>query len=244
MNIKLKGVSFMNVLVVDDHVLVREALVGMLKSQPDFNVVGEAGTVKDAVLMAREHKPDVILMDFILTDGDGPEATQTIISELPETKVVFLTAHDDDEYLMAAVRSGALGYLLKDWPLSKLVTSLRDLVQNDEAAFSGKMTSRILRNLSRLGSPHAPNQPKEKTLSLRELDILYELGTGATNNQIADHLHLSQSSIKNYIHRILKKLELKNRQEAGLYARNMGLKKFQASNPPESSGQSKRPLVS
>jgi DNA-binding NarL/FixJ family response regulator len=233
----------MNVLVVDDHVLVREAIVGMLKSEPDFNVVGEAGTVKDAILMAREHRPDVVLMDFILTDGDGPEATQTIVSEFPETKVVFLTAHDDDEYLMAAVRSGALGYLLKDWPLSKLVTSLRDLVQNDEAAFSGRMTSRILRNLSQMGQARGPFQPKEKTLSLRELDILYELGIGATNNQIAEHLHLSQSSIKNYIHRILKKLELKNRQEAGLYARSLGLKKFQASNVSETSSQSKRSML-
>ncbi len=233
----------MNVLVVDDHVLVREALVGMLKAQPDFNVVGEAGTVKDAVLMTREHRPDVVLMDFILTDGDGPEATETIVSEFPETKVVFLTAHDDDEYLMAAVRSGALGYLLKDWPLSKLVTSLRDLVQNDEAAFSGKMTSRILRNFSQLGRSHDPYQPKEKTLSLREIDILYELGMGATNNQIAEHLHLSQSSIKNYIHRILKKLELKNRQEAGLYARNLGLKKYQTSENTEITTQNKRSLV-
>ncbi len=233
----------MKVLVVDDHVLVREAIVGMLKSEPDFNVVGEAGTVKDAILMAREHRPDVVLMDFILTDGDGPEATQTIISEFPETKIVFLTAHDDDEYLMAAVRSGALGYLLKDWPLSKLVTSLRDLVQNDEAAFSGRMTSRILRNLSRMGQTRGSFQPKEKTLSLRELDILYELGIGATNNQIAEHLHLSQSSIKNYIHRILKKLELKNRQEAGLYARSLGLKKFQASNVPEASAQNKRSIL-
>ncbi len=233
----------MNVLVVDDHMLVREALVGMLKSQPDFNVVGEAGTVKDAVQMAREHKPDVILMDFILTDGDGPEATQAIMSELPETKVVFLTAHDDDEYLMAAVRSGALGYLLKDWPLSRLVSSLRDLVQNDEAAFSGKMTTRILRNLSQVGQPQSPFQPKEKTLSLRELDILYELGIGATNNQIAEHLHLSQSSIKNYIHRILKKLELKNRQEAGMYARNLGIKKYHASSASENLAPGKRPIA-
>jgi DNA-binding NarL/FixJ family response regulator len=234
----------MNILVVDDHVLVREALVGMLKSQPDFNVVGEAGTVKDAILMAREHRPDVILMDFILTDGDGPEATQTIVSEFPDMKVVFLTAHDDDEYLMAAVRSGALGYLLKDWPLSKLVTSLRDLVQNDEAAFSGKMTARILRNITRLGQTRDPFQPKEKTLSLREIDILYELGIGATNNQIAEHLHLSQSSIKNYIHRILKKLDLKNRQEAGLYARNLGLKKYQVGDTVEVTSQNKRSLVS
>jgi DNA-binding NarL/FixJ family response regulator len=233
----------MNVLVVDDHVLVREALVGMLKSQPDFNVVGEAGTVRDAISMVREHKPDVVLMDFILTDGDGPEATQSILSEFPDTKVVFLTAHDDDEYLMAAVRSGALGYLLKDWPLSKLVSSLRGLVQNDEAAFSGKMTTRILRNLSQINQPLSPFQPKEKTLSLREIDILYELGIGATNNQIAEHLHLSQSSIKNYIHRILKKLELKNRQEAGLYARNLGLKKYKVADSSQITTQTKRSLV-
>jgi DNA-binding NarL/FixJ family response regulator len=236
--------NFMNVLVVDDHVLVREAIVGMLKSQPDFNVVGQAGSVKEAIVLVREYKPDVVLMDFILTDGDGPEATQTIISEFPDTKVVFLTAHDDDEYLMAAVRSGALGYLLKDWPLSKLVTSLRDLVQNDEAAFSPKMTTRILRNLSRMRSPSNPFQPKEKTLSLRELDILFELGKGATNHQIAEQLHLSQSSIKNYIHRILQKLELKNRQEAGLYARTMGLKRYQASYTTEASSQNKHPIVS
>src|SRR5512146_596704 len=114
----------MKVLVVDDSVLFREGLVNMFLSYPEFSIVGEAGSVQEAVIKARETRPDVILMDFGLPDGNGTEATRIILSELPHTRIVILTIHDADERVLAAIQSGAKGYLLKEMPFSKLMASI------------------------------------------------------------------------------------------------------------------------
>jgi two-component system response regulator NreC len=212
----------MRIMVVDDHVLFREGLVNMLKSQPDLVIVGEAGSVSEAIARARELKPDLILMDFGLPDGTGPEATRAILAELPHTNIVFLTVHDTDNYFLSGVRSGAKGYLLKDMPFTKLIASIRALEHN-EAAISRKMTLRLMDEFAHPRLQEDEGASGLADLSSRERDILRELATGATNQEIAVHFSLSVATVKNHIHRILYKLNLKNRQEAARFARLQSL---------------------
>jgi DNA-binding NarL/FixJ family response regulator len=202
--------------------MFREGLANTLRTQPDFEIVGEAGTIQAGIELARQLKPDWVLMDFNLPDGTGAEATETILRERPETIVIFLTVFDTDDYLFPAIRSGAKGYLLKSQSSAELLAALRKIEKN-EAAISGSMTKRILDEFSRVGSPHEPNQSKLEELTLREFEILKELSTGATNRQIAQRLSTSESTIKNHVHNILSKLELKNRREVAWFARHQGL---------------------
>lgn len=212
-----------NLLIVDDHVLFREGLSSLFKSQPDFHVLGEAGSVDEAVEMARQLRPDVILMDFSLPDGTGLEATQAILAEKPDTRIVFLTMHEEDERLFAAIRSGAKGYLLKNLPVAKLLASLRGM-ERGEAPLSRAMTSRILNAFS----DSTISQPGDRTimeqLTERELEVLREVAKGSTNREIAQRLFISENTVKNHIHSILKKLNLSNRRELMRFAEQHGLK--------------------
>jgi two-component system response regulator NreC len=142
------GSSQIGVLVVDDHVLVREGLISLIASQPDLRVVGQAGSVREAIATAQRVCPTVILMDFTLPDGTGDEATRALLAILPEAKVLFLTVHDDDERLFAAIASGASGYLVKSVRAAELLARLRDVAQG-EVAFSPAITQRILDAVAR-----------------------------------------------------------------------------------------------
>lgn len=212
----------MKILVVDDSILFREGLVNMFSSQPDFNVVGEAGTVSEAISKARETQPDIVLMDFSLPDGNGTEATQIIMTELPETRVIILTIHDADERILAAIRSGAKGYLLKDLPFSKLVASVRGLMKN-EAAISRKLTFRLMGEFANMRGRDEQATTELEDFSMREIEILRELANDASNQEIAERLSLSIPTVKHYIHTTLKKLNMKNRKEAARFARHQGL---------------------
>ncbi|MGW8227194.1 MAG: response regulator, partial [Anaerolineales bacterium] len=117
----------MKTLIVDDHVLFREGLVSILKERPEFKVVGEAGSVSEAIEMARQTEPELILMDWSLPDGDGSQASKQILAEQPNCQIVFLTVHEDDEKLFGAIRSGARGYILKNVPSAKLIRALLDV---------------------------------------------------------------------------------------------------------------------
>ena len=212
----------MKVLVVDDSILFREGLVNMFLSYPEFSIVGEAGSVQEAVIKARETRPDVILMDFGLPDGTGTEATRVILSELPQTRIVILTIHDADERVLAAIQSGAKGYLLKEMPFSKLMASLRGLMR-DEAAISRKMTMRLMNEFSQMRPSHHPDDFQLADFSMREIEILRELASDASNQEIAARLSLSIPTVKHYIHQILAKLDMKSRKEAARFARRQGL---------------------
>lgn len=214
----------MRVLIVDDHVLFRDGLVSLLNAQPDFDIVGQAGGVQEAIAMAHDLKPDIVLMDFGLPDGTGLEATQTILADRPETSIVFITVHEEDERLFAAIRSGAKGYLLKNVPVAKLLAYLRG-VQSGEAAITGAMASRILSEFSRLQPPCWPERAEAGELTSREVEVLQELASGATNQEIASRLVISDNTVKNHVHNILTKLNLRNRREAINYARHHGLMK-------------------
>jgi len=209
-------------MLVDDHVLFREGLSSLLSAQPDLSIIGAAKSVNEAVQMARKLKPELILMDFSLPDGTGADAARSILSELPETKIVFLTVHEDDDRLFTAIRNGAKGYLLKNTPVDKLLSFLQG-IERGEAAITPIMTSRVLEQFARL-EPRDKQPHIERTdLTTRELQVLRQLDTGATNQEIADRLFISERTVKNHVSRILSKLNLKNRYEAANYARNHGI---------------------
>ena len=212
----------MRLLIVDDNVLFREGLVSLLKEQTDITVVGEAGCVLEAIKLARELSPDLILMDFGLPDGSGLDAMQPILAENPKINIVFLTIHEQDEHLFAAIRAGAKGYLLKNVSVSKLLDFLRR-VEQGEAAISPTMVSHILQEFSRTHSISDTGPKEPNTLTYREIEVLRELATGATNREIAQRLVITENTVKVHMHRILAKLNLKSRREAVRYARDNGL---------------------
>lgn len=214
--------SSQSVLVIDDHVLFRHGLVSLFQSTSDFHVVDQASTVKEGVEKAFHHKPDIILMDFSLPDGTGLDATRAILEELPDCKIIFLTVYETDENLLTAIRIGAKGYMLKNISSSSLISSLRALAQG-EIAMSRKMMSRVL-EFSRSTSLPATNDLISK-LSPREIDILGELQDGVSNMEIAQKLFLAENTVKHHIHSILEKLGVENRRQAGVIAKQMGLKK-------------------
>jgi DNA-binding NarL/FixJ family response regulator len=196
----------------------------MIRSEPDIEIAGLAGTVREAVEMARLVKPDIILMDFGLPDGTGVDATRLILGEQPQCKIIFLTVYEDDESLFAGIRIGAKGYLLKNIRPAKLVAALRS-VQQGESALSRAMTLRLMEELSRTKSPEHPKDGSLAKLTAREVDVLRELASGLTNQEIAGHLYLSENTVKSHIHSILEKLGLADRKAAASYAREHGLGK-------------------
>ena len=211
-----------SVVIIDDHILFREGLASLLNNQLDFCVIGEAGTVRTAYKKLQEVDPDIVLLDIGLPDGDGLEALKVILQLRPNSKVVMLTIHEDNELLFKAVRAGAKGYLLKDTPISHLLASLR-AVERGEAALSRDMMGRILNELNHLEAANNDHQESWNSLTARELDVLVQLSKGASNIQIAERLFISVNTVKVHIHNILEKLNLQNRHEAGRFARRHGL---------------------
>jgi len=215
----------MKLLVVDDHILFREGLVSLIERQPDIQVLGEAGSVAEAVEMARRLKPDMILMDFNLPDGNGLDATRIILAERPQIKIIFLTIYDEDERLFGAIRLGAKGYLLKNIPVEQLLAALH-AVDRGEPALSPDMVVRLMGELQRSPSPESKAAAEPLSLlTARELEVLRELATGATNRTIADRLVISENTVRNHVHNLLKKLGLTSRREAVAQARQSGLGK-------------------
>jgi len=211
----------MKIIIVDDHVLFREGLAAIIGTESDIKIVGQAGSVQEAIELVKELKPDMVLMDFGLPDGTGADATRAILEEHPNCKVVFLTMSEEDEHLFSAIRSGAKGYLLKNMRPSKLVSSLRS-VQQGESAISRSMTLRLMEELARTKEPTRVGDP---TLTRRELEVVQELALGKSNLEIAEHLFISENTVKYHVHSIMEKLSLSDRREVASYAREHGLLK-------------------
>jgi len=202
----------MRLLIVDDHILFREGVVSLLEMQPDLNVVGQAASVHEAIAMTADLQPDLILMDFGLPDGTGLEATKAILARFPKINIVFLTVHESDERLFDAIRMGAKGYLLKNVHSKSLIAYLRG-VERGEAALEASMTAKILNEFVRLPPPNHSSSSMLDCLSVRELEVLQELESRATNREIADRLAISENTVKNHVSSILTKLNLKSRRE-------------------------------
>lgn len=207
------------VLLADDHGLFREGLAGILRAQPDFEVVGEASDGLEALVKARELAPDLILMDIQMRGADGIEATHRIKLERPATAIVMLTVRDDEDSLFQAIQSGAQGYLLKNIHSADLLDLLRGAVRG-EAAITPVLAGRMLEEFRRLAE-EAPSRPGEEapTLSRREQEVLSLVAERATDKEIAEALHLSLSTVKSHMRNILAKLHVSSRHDAARFAR-------------------------
>ncbi len=212
------------VIIVDDHILFREGLKSIIGSEPDIEIVGLAGSVEEAVEIIHLTKPDVVLMDFILPDGTGVDATRAILAENPNCNVLFLTMSEENNDLFAAIRSGAKGYLSKNLRPSKLVAAIK-AIQQGESSLSPQMTLRLMEELSRTKPPELPVDPRLSKLTDRELDVLRELATGKTNQEIGETLFLAENTVKYHMHSILGKLKLPDRKSVTSFAREHSLTK-------------------
>jgi len=209
--------SPLKILLVDDHVLFREGIFQLLNSQPDMSVVGQVGSVKEAVAKASSLKPDLVLMDLTLPDGTGLDATYGILAELPTAKIIFLTVHEDDNQLFAAIRAGAIGYLFKNVRTTELLKTLRGVARG-EAGLSRALARRILDEFSR-----SPQKPDTEPLTTREIEIVRELANGITNREIAEKFVISENTVKNHVRNVLSKLHLHSRRDIMDYAKSRGL---------------------
>jgi DNA-binding NarL/FixJ family response regulator len=206
------------VLLIDDQILFREGLISLFNSTTDFEMVGSAGSVHEGIEQAIEYQPDIILMDFSLPDGTGLDATRAILSRLPNCKIVFLTVYTEDETLFAALRMGAKGYMLKNVNSADLLSSLRAL-ERGENAISRKMISSVMKEFSNPTFTDGTQGKLLTKLSRREIEVLREIESGATNIEIAQRLFLSENTVKHHIRNVFEKLGVENRREAALVAR-------------------------
>lgn len=206
------------VLVVDDQQLIRDGIASLLSIRPGIAVVGTAVDGRDAVAKALELSPDVVLMDVRMPEMDGVEAVAVLRGRAPECSVVMLTTFDDEEYVVQALRAGAHGYLLKDLPAEELAHAVR-------LAHAGvtQLDSSIARHLTASLPSPGPAQAPAVPLSPRETDILRLVAQGHTNREIAARLYLSEGTVKNHVSRILTRLALRDRTQAALRARDLGL---------------------
>lgn len=210
------------IMVVDNHVLVREALVNLIDAQPDMRVVRQAGSLHEAVATVQQAAPDLVVIEFTLPDGDGAQAARQLLAGRPETRVVILTAHDDDDCLFAAVTAGAVGYLLKSITTADLLDRLRGVMRG-EVALSPRLGQLLLAQAAHSGAPRPAQLPAAEQLTARELEILGLLVQGHTNRQIADVLKLSVRTVEYHRANLTSKLGLQSRAALIHYAMERGL---------------------
>lgn len=210
----------MRVLIVDDHALFRSGLASLLTAN-DIDVIGEAGGGQEGVAKARQLRPDIVLMDVKMANFNGIQATQLIKKEMPETKIVIVTAFDDDENLFEAMRSGADGYILKDIEGEKFVKLLSNIMEGDIAVspwVADKIAKKLFRQPGRLDSSWSVNE-----LTNKEVEVLKQVAHGATNKEIASSLNISDNTVKYHLRNIMEKLNVKNRAQIAAYAVTKGI---------------------
>ena len=204
----------LRVVLVDDHEVVRNGIKALFEETPDVSVVGEAGSVKDAIARVEWARPDVVIMDVRLPDGSGIEATREIRAKLPNTQVLMLTTFADDEALFASIMAGAAGYVLKQIKGADLVRAVQT-VGRGESLLDPAVTKGVLDRLRK--GKHLLKDERLARLSAQEERILEMIADGKTNNEIGQKLHLAEKTVKNYVTSILSKLEVARRAEAAAY---------------------------
>ena len=210
--------SPIRVLIADDHAILRKGIRALLSTEPDIDVVGEAGDGAEALEQAVALQPDVILMDLVMPKMDGIEATRQVTASKQGVRVLVLTSFAADDKVFPAIKAGALGYILKDTGPDDLVQAIRQ-VHRGEPTLEPEIARKVLFELA-----HPPKQPPTPDpLTSREMDVLRLLAQGKSNREIADELVLAELTVRTHVSNILGKLHLANRTQAALYALKEGL---------------------
>ena len=208
------------VLVVDDHAIVRDGIASLLTTIPDMEVAGEAANGRQAVSLFKRLQPDIVLMDLVMPEMDGIQAIEEIITLKPDARILVLTSYATDDKVFPALKAGASGYLLKDSDSEELVRSIRE-IQRGESSIDPKIARRLLREIS---APPPQSKPAEvDPLTNREVEVLKLVAMGKTNLEIADQLVISEGTVRTHVSNILGKLHLASRTQATLYALRKGL---------------------
>ncbi len=201
-----------SIIIVDDHAIVRQGLHTYLDLQPDMRVVGEAADGKQAIQLVRDLLPDIVLMDLVMPQMDGVEATRAVTSASPSTRVIVLTSFSEDEQVFASIKAGAQGYLMKDVLPQELVRAIRTVYRGE-----AQLDPEIARKLMHEFSNPQPTRPKHD-LTERELEVLRLISLGKSNKEISEELVLSEKTVKTHVSNILQKLHLSDRTQAAVYA--------------------------
>lgn len=210
------------ILIADDHALFRDGLRSLLRSQ-GHEVVAEAGTGTEAVHLAHEHKPDLVLMDLSMPEMDGLTATRAIVAAAPDVKVIILTASDEDVNLFDAIKSGAQGYLLKNLEAEGFFQML-DRASRGEPALTPALARKLLHEFARPAAAAAPSAPEGEDLTGREREVLELMVAGVTSNRkLAKQLGVSENTVKFHVRNILDKLRVHNRAQVVGYALRKGI---------------------
>jgi len=216
----------LRLLLVDDQGMFREGLRTLLSLQHDFEIVGEAGDGAAAIAAVRKEKPDVVLMDLRMPGVGGVEATRQIRAAQPEVRVIVLTTFEEDEEVFAALRAGAVGYLLKASPSEKLCEAIRLAARGEsllEPSVAAKLVAEFTRLAGRTPAEVKPTVDLIEPLSLREREVLRFLAQGLSNKEIGQRLNIAEGTVKNHMSQVLGKLGVLDRTQAALRARELGL---------------------
>jgi DNA-binding NarL/FixJ family response regulator len=213
----------LRILLVDDHEVVRVGVSALIERQPGMEVVGEAGSVREAVNQARELAPDVVVLDIRLPGGNGLEACRQIKAHRPETRIIILTSYPDDRVLFDAIANGADGYVLKQIGSGELIDALKR-VGRGESLLDPAVTSQVFAKMREMRSAERAHAFAD--LSVQEMQILARIAEGETNREIGAALHLSEKTVRNYVSIILSKLDVASRAQAAAYAARHRIEDF------------------
>lgn len=210
------------ILIVDDHAVVRKGLSAILETEETFEVVGEAANGNQAVWKTRSLQPDVILMDLVMPEKDGIAAIKEIKKDDPQAKILVITSFSEDEKVFPAIKAGALGYLLKDSSPDELMQAIQE-IYHGKASLHPTIARKLIMELK---EDEPKSQPSEQVLTAREVDVLNLIAHGLSNQEIANQLMVSETTVRFHVSNILSKLHLANRTQAVLYALKEGYAKL------------------
>jgi DNA-binding NarL/FixJ family response regulator len=217
------------ILLADDHNVLRQGMAQAIEAQPDMTVIGQADNGLDAISLALEKQPDIILMDINMPQADGVTSTQQISAKAPNIGIIILTMYRRDDFVFEAIKAGASGYLLKEVELDELLNAIRTVAKG-EAVIDPTIASRVLAELRK---PKQKPQTETNKLTERDLEILQLVAHGLSNQEIAEKLFLAEKTIRNRLSLIFKQLHLENRTQAALYAWREGLVEKEEDDTPK-----------